>query len=33
LQSVKATVNQLFIYGGEAAVSTQVVTQINTAIA
>ena len=33
LQSVKATVNQLFIYGGEAAVSAQVATQINTAIA
>jgi autotransporter-associated beta strand protein len=33
LQSVKGTVNQLFIYGGTAAVSTQAADQINAAVA
>ena len=33
LQSVKATVTQLFIYGGTAAVSTNAATQINAAVA
>ena len=33
LQSIKATLTQLFVYGGSAAVATPVVTQINTAVA
>ncbi len=33
LTSIKATLTQLFVYGGSAAVATPVVTQINTAVA
>ncbi len=33
LQSVKSTVTQLFVYGGNAAVSSAVVTSINAALA
>ena len=33
LTSIKATLTQLFVYGGSAAIATPVVTQINTAVA
>ncbi len=33
LQSIKATLTQLFVYGGTNAVATPVVTQINAAVA
>jgi autotransporter-associated beta strand protein len=32
LQSIKATLTQLFVYGGSTAIATPVVTQINTAV-